>query len=111
MQPKLASPADTRSSSATRPARTPAAAAPLQRPDVVALFEYLDDVLQLRECTHGFRHTQQFLIDHQLEVRPGIAWLRAQGARCDCEVVGKFEASWRAREYLAGIVCRLPKRK
>lgn len=111
MQPKLVRPLDTRSSSAARPARAPTPAAPLYRPDVVALFEYLDDVLQIRDCTHDFRHTKQFLIDHQLEVRPSIAWLRAHGARCDCEVVGKFETSWRAREYLAGIVCRLPKRK
>ena len=93
---------------ADRPVRRPGPA-PLCRPDAVALFAYLDDALQQHPCSHSFRNTEHFLGDHHLDVRGTLGWLRGHGVRCDCEVLGKFEATWRAREYLAGIVCRLPK--
>ena len=109
MQPTTLTAHDPTLGTAEHPARR-YGPAPLCRTDAVALFDHLHDALQFRDCTHGFRNTEQFLTAHHLELRSTLAWLRGHGARCDCEVLDKFESTWRAREYLAGIVCRLPKR-
>lgn len=45
-------------------------------------------------CDHTLRETVEFLRENSLPVEPTIAWLRANGGYCDCEVIFNVTNEW-----------------
>ena len=59
---------------------------PLGDEELRELFEYLDRP-DPPPCSHRFLETAEFLRSRNIEVKPVVKWLLANGAGCDCEVI------------------------
>ncbi|WP_295969231.1 DUF2695 domain-containing protein [uncultured Xanthomonas sp.] len=70
-----------------------AAALPLPKETLWALFDYLNDTLA-DGCDHSLRLTTQFLASHGVAPESVIPWLGAHGGFCDCEVLFNVEERW-----------------
>ena len=68
---------------------------PLGNQDMVALFDYLEDLLDCEECEHSFDLTGAFLTAHNIAPDRVVPWLQQRGVKCDCDVLGEFEFAWR----------------
>ena len=66
---------------------------PVNRVQLVALFDHLDIAL-VDGCDHSLRLTTEFLNSRGLPVATVIPWLRDQGGYCDCEVLANVEERW-----------------
>ena len=66
---------------------------PISHRDLKGLFEYLDRP-NPPPCQHDHRETAQFLTDRKLPVDSTIAWLKANGGYCDCEVIFNVTDEW-----------------
>ncbi|MBW3636092.1 MAG: DUF2695 domain-containing protein [Armatimonadetes bacterium] len=67
---------------------------PISKPDLKALFDYVDDRLQQDGCDNTLESTRAFLTQRQLPTEPILDWLVEQGGSCDCEVIANAEGSW-----------------
>ena len=67
---------------------------PLSKPDLKALFDYVDGRLQQDGCDNTLRSTRTFLAHRHLPREPILKWLVDQGGGCDCEVIANVEDSW-----------------
>lgn len=63
---------------------------PLPKPQLRALFDYLDQALG-QGCDQTLRLTREFLRERGLPEEPTTSWLVAQGGGCDCEVLANVE--------------------
>jgi hypothetical protein len=50
------------------------------------MFEALDEDLGLETCRHDFELTARWCERQSINPARAIAWLRSEGAGCDCEV-------------------------
>ncbi len=66
---------------------------PITYEDLKSLFEYLDR-LDPPPCTHTHKETVEFLKGRHLPVEATIAWLKANGGYCDCEVIHNVADKW-----------------
>ena len=73
---------------------TAAAALPLPRADLAALFDHLDAELSEVGCDDTLRLTTRFLTERGLDVERVTGWLRGAGGYCDCEVLANVEEQW-----------------
>lgn len=71
-----------------------AAALPLPKADLAALFDHLDAELSAVACDDTLRHTTRFLTGRGLDVEHVTGWLRGAGGYCDCEVLANVEGQW-----------------
>lgn len=71
-----------------------AAALPLPRADLAALFDHLDAELSEVGCDDTLRLTTRFLTERGLDVERVTGWLRGAGGYCDCEVLANVEGQW-----------------
>lgn len=62
---------------------------PMKRVDFQNLFDYLDE--EMVDCDDSLMLTEQFLSENQLAKDQVVKWLNANGAFCDCEVLGNVE--------------------
>jgi hypothetical protein len=66
---------------------------PISNAALKNLFDFLDRP-NPPPCTHTFKETQEFLNDAGLPLAKTIAWLKQNGAGCDCEVIFNVDAEW-----------------
>jgi len=66
---------------------------PISNDALKNLFDFLDRP-NPPICTHTFKETQEFLNEARLPVAKTIAWLKQNGAGCDCEVIFNTDAEW-----------------
>lgn len=65
---------------------------PISRAELRELFERLDRAsIAGYRCPHTLALSEGFLRERALPVEPMLQWLRASGARCDCEVMFNTE--------------------
>lgn len=65
---------------------------PASRELFQALFDYLDDVAQEKDCDHSLRVTREFLSKRGVgNTEVVIKWLNDNGGYCDCEVLYNVE--------------------
>jgi len=55
------------------------------------LFDRLEEQLGLEGCRHDFRLTTRCCQDYVIDEACVMAWLNAEGAGCDCEVLANVE--------------------
>ena len=55
------------------------------------LFDYLDEQLGKRGCSHDLANTAEFLRDNNIDLDDVREWLHNQGGYCDCEVLANIE--------------------
>ncbi len=67
---------------------------PLSFQDLAALFDYLDEKLDIEGCDHTPKMTRVFLENRKLDAGKILPWLEAYGGYCDCEVLANVEDSW-----------------
>ena len=67
---------------------------PLQKSELKALFDWVDDKLVTEGCDHTLQHTEAFLQSQGLPVKEVKVWLQAYGGFCDCEVIANVEDAW-----------------
>jgi hypothetical protein len=70
------------------------AAMPISKPDLKALFEYVEVKFQEEGCNNTLSATRAFLSQRQLSEELIIDWLIDQGGGCDCEVMANVEETW-----------------
>lgn len=66
---------------------------PIEKSDLVELFDHLDFALN-GGCDHTLRFTRDFLQQRALDESTILAWLREYGGDCDCEVLANVEETW-----------------
>ena len=66
---------------------------PISHADLRSLFTFLDR-LDPPPCQHDHRETIQFLKSRNLPIESTLAWLRANGGFCDCEVIYNVTEKW-----------------
>lgn len=66
---------------------------PISNAALKNLFDFLDRP-NPPPCTHTFKETEEFLKEGGLPVAKTIAWLKQNGAGCDCEVIFNVDAEW-----------------
>lgn len=69
---------------------------PITYAELRGLFDHLDRP-NPDPCSHTHRETEEFLRSRGLPVEPTLAWLRASGGYCDCEVIFNVDAEWGER--------------
>jgi hypothetical protein len=70
------------------------AAMPISKPDLKALFDYVDEKLEDDGCDRTLKATTAFLLQRQLPQDLITDWLREEGGGCDCEVIANVEGTW-----------------
>jgi hypothetical protein len=70
------------------------AAMPISKPDLKALFEYVEAELDEKDCDNTLRATREFLSQRQLPEELITNWLIGEGGGCDCEVMANAEETW-----------------
>ena len=68
-----------------------ASGTPVPQDVVLELFDYVEEGLAITGCDHSFRCSEAFLVANGMALRPALAWLRRNGASCDCEALEEFE--------------------
>ena len=66
---------------------------PIWYDDLKSLFEYLDRP-NSPECDHSHTECVVFLKGRKLPVDATLAWLKANGGYCDCEVIFNVTNEW-----------------
>jgi hypothetical protein len=66
---------------------------PISYDDLKALFEYLDRP-NPPACDHSHKECLEFLNGRKLPVDATLAWLKANGGFCDCEVIFNVTNEW-----------------
>jgi hypothetical protein len=66
------------------------ASIPMPHQDLHDLFDHLDQESE-SGCDHTLRLTTAFLQKRDLDVERIVAWLRAHGGYCDCEVLANVK--------------------
>ena len=64
---------------------------PLPQDLVLELFDNVEEGLAITGCDHSFRCSEAFLVANGVALRSALAWLRRNGASCDCESLEEFE--------------------
>ena len=65
---------------------------PMEEKRFVALFHFLEKVLQEHPCDHSLRHTTHFLTENKVcDIEKVTSWLTSHGGYCDCEVLCNVE--------------------
>ena len=65
---------------------------PMEEKRFVALFHFLEKVLQEHSCNHTLGYTTLFLTENKvLDPEKVISWLTSHGGYCDCEVLSNVE--------------------
>ena len=64
---------------------------PIEPRQLRALFDVLDRELAVHGCDNTCARTKRWLAENDLPVAKVLAWLRARGGYCDCEVVMNVE--------------------
>lgn len=65
---------------------------PMEEKRFVALFHFLEKVLQEHSCNHTLGYTTLFLTENKvLDPEKVVAWLTSHGGYCDCEVLYNVE--------------------
>ncbi|MGE3848776.1 MAG: DUF2695 domain-containing protein [Gammaproteobacteria bacterium] len=80
--------------------------APLSNELMLALFDHLEECLDVASCEHDLRHTEAFLVGQGRAPAPAVAWLRRLGAQCDCEILERLELTWSAEDEAPGPLSR-----
>jgi hypothetical protein len=70
------------------------AAMPISKPDLKALFDYVDERLEQDGCDHTLKATRSFLAQQNLPQEPILDWLVEEGGGCDCEIIANVEDGW-----------------
>lgn len=83
---------------ADSPRREDARPAPLDNELMLALFDHLEECLDVASCEHDLRHTEGFLVGQGRAPAPAVNWLRRLGAQCDCEILERLELTWSAED-------------
>jgi hypothetical protein len=58
------------------------------------LFDYIDDVLDVKECDHTLGVTMQYVMFNGLDFAKITSWLQSNGGYCDCEVLVRIVPAW-----------------
>jgi hypothetical protein len=58
------------------------------------LFDYIDDVLDVKGCDHTLGVTMQYVMFKGLDFAKITSWLQANGGYCDCEVLARIVPAW-----------------
>jgi hypothetical protein len=58
------------------------------------LFDYIDDVLDVKGCDHTLGVTMQYLMFKGLDFAKITSWLQSNGGYCDCEVLARIVPAW-----------------
>ena len=66
---------------------------PLSKPDLKALFDWLDETADVG-CDGTLRRTQEFLRGRGQPDGDITDWLTDNGGGCDCEVLANVEEVW-----------------
>lgn len=66
---------------------------PIDRAALCGLFDALSQP-DPPPCTHTFQEAREYLTTHGLPVESTLAWLKRNGAGCDCEVIYNTDAEW-----------------
>lgn len=66
---------------------------PISHDELKALFAWLGRP-NPPPCDHSHRETIQFLEQRKLPVEQTVAWLKANGGFCDCEVIYNVTDEW-----------------
>jgi len=69
------------------------AAMPISKPDLKALFDWLNETAP-EECDGTLIRTRAFLHEHGLPEKAVTDWLIGYGGGCDCEVLANVEEVW-----------------
>lgn len=67
---------------------------PLPKPELKALFDFVDARLEAAGCDRTLAHTFAFLDERKLPREPVVRWLNEYGGYCDCEVIANVEDAW-----------------
>jgi len=71
----------------------PSGGPPIPLDELRELFQYLGRP-NPPPCDHTHRETTAFLQSRGVPVEPTLAWLRANGGFCDCEVIFNVTNDW-----------------
>jgi len=69
---------------------------PASQQDIEGLFEYLEDILERRDCNHTLRYAMQYIMENRLNFPRVSGWLSANAGVCDCKVLERIAPEWRA---------------
>lgn len=58
------------------------------------LFAAVADAVEKSGCDHSLAATERWLDSHKLPRQETIAWLKANGGYCDCEVIANAADHW-----------------
>lgn len=58
------------------------------------MFDYIEDVLDVKGCDHTLGITMQYVMFKGLDFASITSWLQANGGYCDCEVAGRIIPAW-----------------
>ena len=64
---------------------------PLDKSQILELFDFLDVELGERGCNHNYQLTSEFLKSKGLFEEGIFEWFREQGGYCDCEILFNIE--------------------
>ncbi len=64
---------------------------PLDKSNILELFDFLDIELEKRGCNHNYQLTNEFLKPKGLNSDIVFEWFREQGGYCDCEILYNIE--------------------
>ena len=79
---------------------------PMEEKRFVALFHFLEKVLQECPCDHTLRYTTHFLTENKVcDIEKVISWLTSHGGYCDCEVLCNVEEQF---DYLGHTSNEMP---
>jgi len=67
---------------------------PIFKPDLKALFEYVEVKFREDGCDNTLKATRAFLSERQLPEELIVDWLIDEGGGCDCEVMANAEETW-----------------
>lgn len=64
---------------------------PLDKSNILELFDFLDVELKERGCNHNYQLTNEFLKSKGLGNESVFEWFREQSGYCDCEILFNIE--------------------
>ncbi|MCS6873648.1 MAG: DUF2695 domain-containing protein [Pyrinomonadaceae bacterium] len=68
---------------------------PIDPKKLEQLFEYLEEQLKKKPCSHVLFNSMQFMLQNRLDFARVTKWLNANGAFCDCKVLEYIASEWR----------------
>ena len=67
---------------------------PLADHHLKALFDYVNEHVEIEGCDHSRRFTEGWLATNAITAKPVLGWLAENGGYCDCEVIANAEEAW-----------------